>query len=101
MDDENEEKLVDGMCIECGSTGAAGSGSTSLSLVFRKPRPNGHPIGISSFWELMPRITKTYKSSSKQGPDEKLSTIIAKVTSADQSQEFPNTGTELERLRYV
>lgn len=49
----------------------------------------------------MPRITKTYKSSSKQGPDEKLSTIIAKVTSADQSQEFPNTGTELERLRYV
>ena len=49
FEDENEEKLVDGTCIECGSTGAAGSDSASLSLIFKKPRPNGHPIGISSF----------------------------------------------------
>lgn len=51
LEDENEEKLVEGMCSEYGSTGAAGSDSATLSLVFRKPRPNGHPIGTSLFWE--------------------------------------------------
>jgi len=39
--------------IECGSTGVAGSDSTSLSLILKKPRPNGYPIGISSFLKLM------------------------------------------------
>lgn len=52
LEDENEEKLVEGMCSdnEYGSTKVAGSDdSTTLSLIFRKPSPNGHPIGISSF----------------------------------------------------
>ncbi|RHN62364.1 hypothetical protein MtrunA17_Chr4g0046621 [Medicago truncatula] len=53
LEEESEEKLVEGICSdnEYGSTGAAGSDSTTLSLIFRKPRPNGHPLGISSFCE--------------------------------------------------
>lgn len=50
LEDENEEKLVDGTCNKYGSPGAAaGIDSTTLSLKFKKPRPRGHPIGISLF----------------------------------------------------
>jgi hypothetical protein len=60
LEDDNEEKLVEGMCNdnENGSTcWAVGSDSTTLSLIFTKLRPNGHPICISSFWEKI--VVKT------------------------------------------
>lgn len=51
LDDENEEKLVDGMCKVCGSTAEACKLSATLSLVFIISSPRGHPLGISCSWE--------------------------------------------------
>lgn len=49
LEDENEEKLVDGTCNWYGATEVAGRDSPTLSLMFKKPSPSGQPIGMSSF----------------------------------------------------
>lgn len=57
LEDENDEKLGEGISVDdCSSTGAARAAAwelfVALSLMLMFPSPSGHPFGVSITWKI-------------------------------------------------